>query len=514
MALRPIVVVLALVACSSPPPVRVEPYVDELLQAARAAIGFDALQSHPGGFELIGDRGDARNTTSFRFSFDVAGRSILDLAGDRPSAEGCDGIRCWSQDPSGLVRELDFGEAERVRCEAWLRTGLWLDPWVPRFTSRIERGASTVGRTAIALARPDTPFRARVWIDTETFLPLEYELSGDARRVRLEDWTRVAGARLPRRFVHVLPEGNEVVEQVTLATPTDYPSFGPPRSHARDTEFAPAAAPDLDAALGLDGRLYVRALLDGARPVTLLVDSGFGASAIEPALADELGWSRVGAAALSGVGGRSASGWRRSNSITLGPMSVTGLEFVELPGTHAAEAAGFAVDGVLGADVLSRAVFELDPELGRLRAFDSSRWERPELDWRAVRFDNATPCVEAQFGTAAPLWLRIDTGSSDSLSVAPWAVTQLKLAPSVTDLESVFLVGPFGSVRGWRGELALVELAGVRFERLAATFLDSTGRGGPLDNPWVAGNVGLPALRSTRLYLDLPRRKLALASSH
>lgn len=505
--------VAGLLACATPPPVRTVPYSGDLLAATRAALSFDSLLEHPGGFELIGDRVHATGTTSFRFSFDGRGRSILDLAAPVQRAEGFDGLRSWSQDPSGLVRELGRGEAERIRCEAWLRVGLWLDPWVPRFTSSIDVRQSTPERIAVALARPDTPFRATVWIDAETSLPLEYELRGARSRVRLEAWTRVAGARLPQRFVRVFAGGGEVVDEVRLTTPTSPLTFAPPRPLPRDTRFEPLASPVVEARIGADGRLYARAVLDGARNVTLLVDSGFGASAIDPLVANELAWPALGRAALDGVGGRGASSWRRSGRLELGPLTIEGLEFVELDGLHASQAAGFTVEGVLGADALARAVFDIEPAFGTLRVHDPSRWERPELDWRPVQLDGAAPCIEARIGVVERLWLRLDTGSSDTLSVAPWAVAALNLAPSIVDLESVFLVGPFGSVRGWRGELAEVELAGARFKRLPATFLDPIGDAGLLDNPWIAGNLGLPAFRAARLFLDLGRRRIAVQTA-
>lgn len=500
----------ALAACTSPPPVRTTPYADEALTAARAALGFDQLLSHAGGYELIGERAEALGTSPFRFAFDGTGRAVLDVAGAAPRAEGCDTDRVWSQDQSGLVRELGLGEAERVRCEAWLRTGLWLDPWTPRLAATIEPALSTPERVGVLLARPDSPFRATVWLDAATSLPAEYELEGEGRRVRLEAYARVGGVRLPHRFVHVFAGGAQVVETVALATPTAPPSFGPPRPLPRDTTFSPTAAADVEARLGADGRVYVRATLDAGRDVTMLLDSGFGASAIDPAVANALGWADTGASALDGIGGRAASRWRRSGSLTLGPMTVTGLDLVELDPYHPTAMAGFPVEGVIGSDVLSRAVLELDVARGEVRVHDASRPQRSELAWRKLVLDGTAPCVDARIGLSEPLWLRLDMGSSDTLSVAPWAVRALRLAPSVVELEAVHLVGPFGSRRGWRGELTGVEVAGTKLNRMPATFLDPVAEPGPLDDPWIAGNLGLPALRTMRIVLDLARRRIAL----
>jgi hypothetical protein len=511
-----VLLVLTFAACTTPPPVRTVPYSEDVLTTARRAISLDALLEHAGAFELIGDRVHAGTTTPFRFCFDTSGRSLFDLSGPAPRAEGCDGLSSWSQDSSGLVRQLGLGTAERVRCEAWLRTGLWLDPWVPRFTSTLDRRQSTPARTALTLARPDTPFRATVWIDTETGLPLEYEIHGERRRVRLEAFARVAGARLPQRYVHVVQGETTIVEEVELTTPVGATFFGPPRPFARDTTFAAHAPSKVDSKLGGDGRLYLRATLDGARVVTLLFDSGFGASAIDRTLASALGWEDLGSAALDGVGSRVESRWRRSGTLSVGPLTVERLEVVELDTQHASKAAGFQVDGVLGADVLARATFELDPASGELLVHDPSdfngRSDRRELDWRPIALDGTALCIEGRIGDSEPLWFRLDSGSNDTLSVAPWAVAKLELAPTIVDLQSVFLVGPFGHIRGWRGELADVELAGARISRLPATFLDpASGEAGLLDDRWIAGNLGLAALRSHRVFLDLPRRRIALA---
>jgi len=498
-----------LAACASPPPVRLEPYEDEVLEGARRAIGYDQLLDHTGGFEFIGERSEALGSSTFRFSFDNAGRSILDVTGAIPRAEGCDGIETWSQDPSGLIRILGLGEAERVRCESWLRTGLWLDPWVPRFTSSIDRRRSLPGRVAVELRRPDTPFRATVWIDEATKLPAEYEIRGTGRRVSLEDYARVSGARFPQRFVHTFAAGGgQVIEQIQVANATSLPSFAAPRPKPRDTTFDTLGSPDLRARRGDDGRLYVDATLDGTHEVTLLLDTGFGASGVRSALAEKLGWPVLGDASLSGVAGRSDSRWRRSGSLDLGPLTVKGLDLIEVDLPLAK--AGFEVHGVLGADVLARAAFELAPSEGLVRVFEPGRLEHKDLPWVPVRFAGTAPCFEARFGKSEPLWVRLDTGSNDTLSVAPWAVEAYNLAPNPAALETVYLVGSFGSRRGWRGELPVVELAGQRLLRAPATFLAPSSSPSPLDDPWIAGNLGLPLVRAAHLYLDLPRQRLAL----
>ena len=513
---REVLLVLTFAACTTPPPVRTMPYREDVLTTARRAISLDALLEHAGAFELIGRRVHGGTTTPFRFCFDTAGRSLFDLSGPAPRAEGCDGLSSWSQDSSGLVRQLGLGAAERVRCEAWLRTGLWLDPWVPRFTSTLDRRQSTPERTALTLARPDTPFRATVWIDSATGLPLEYEIHGERRRVRLEAFERVAGARLPQRYVHVLAGDVTIIEEVELTTPVGATFFGPPRAFARDTMFAARVSSRVESKLGADGRLYLRATLDGAEAVTLLFDSGFGASAIDRVLANRLGWEDHGAAALDGVGSRVESRWRRSGTLTVGPLTVADLEVVELDTRHASESAGFQVDGVLGADVLARATFEFEPASGALHLHDPARFEARsegrELDWRPIALDGTALCIGGRIGESGPLWFRLDSGSNDTLSVAPWAVAELGLAPTIVGLESVFLVGPFGHIRGWRGALSNVELAGARLARMSATFLDpASGDAGLLDDRWIAGNLGLAALRSHRVILDLPRRRIALA---
>ena len=507
---RTFVLALALTACAAPLPVRTAPFPEEVLSAARTALGFDALLERTGGFEVVGDRSEAGETFPFRFVFDGSGRTLVDLAGSIPYAEGLDGQRTWSQDSSGLVRELGLGAAERVRCEAWLRTGLWLDPWVPRFKSNVDPRRSTDTRTAIALSRPDTPFRATLWIDNSERLPVEYEIEGAGRRVRLERYERIAGMRIPHRVVQVLAGGYEIVDEASLVTPTLRASLTPPRSLPRDTSFDPIADSAVDTRVGADGRLYIRALLDGAEAVTLLVDTGFGCSAIDPAIADRLDWTDAGAVRLRGIGGASGSRQRRANTIGIGPLEVRELAIAELDPLSTSRSAGFQVDGVLGADVLARAVFVLDPARGSVELRDPTQPLQAEWPWQTIEFDGTAPCVRGRIGTSAPLWLRFDTGSNDTLSIAPWAVTQLKLAPSVADLDPAFLVGPFGSIRVWRSELAEVEVAGCRIPRLPATLLDPVDGVSPLDDPFIAGNLGLTALRTMRIVLDLGRRRLAL----
>ena len=505
---------LLLAACRESPPVRTVPYEDSLLSDVRAAVAFHGLASHRAGYELVGDRQEAGGTSSFRFVFDLAGRSCFDVEGPMPRATGFDGLRTWTQDATGTVRDVALGTRERIRCEAWLRTGLWLDPYQPRFAARIDAGASDSEAVAIELTRPGSPFRATIFVDRRTSLPLRYRLRDSEWIVELSEWRRIGLGRLPFRFDHVREDGGRVVEEVRVGTPTEAPSFDPPRPLAEDATFV-APSGDVPARLGTDGRLYAEVQVGSLRSAWMLVDSGFGATAVSRSLADAQRWPVAGEATLEGVGGRGTSRWRRSGELTFGPLRTEGLFVVELDAPPVEEDVGFPVEGVVGADILARAVLELDARAGTLRLHEPRLSVLPrELEWHELALDGTAPCVQGALGPHADVWLRLDTGSADTLSVAPWAVTEFDLARSTVDLEAVYLVGPFGALRGWRGELDGLTLGRVIRGRTEATFLDPVANdGGPLDDPWIAANVGLAGTHGLRVWIDVPRSRIALAKS-
>jgi len=242
----------------------------------------------------------------------------------------------------------------------------------------------------------------------------------------------------------------------------------------------------------------------------MLLDSGAGASALDATLADALHWPRLCSATLVGAAGRGARDLRRGGEVTLGPLTVSGLPWIEVDGARLSEAIGAPVVGLLGADLLARCVIELDLRAGRARLFDPARWTAPP-GATPVRFDGNVPCVEGSFAPSHRGWFRLDTGSDDTVTFHGPTVQRLGLARGREDLRTVRVRGLEGDALGDLAPLEWLELLGQRFARIPVTLLRYS-RGG-LAREDLAGNVGAGLLRGRRVVFALPHGRVVLGGA-
>ncbi|MEL6430876.1 MAG: retropepsin-like aspartic protease [Planctomycetota bacterium] len=497
-----------------------DPDAASLVEAVRRAVGAEALFEAREGVTLAGRRLRAGADP------DDEGRPIVLSA--RPNGDfllasgsgggaltrGFDGQDAWVATGRGVARTLAFGAREVQLLDGWLRAQLWLVPGAQGLDVELERGTEPGAPPTLRVARPDAHLFARVTIDPATKLPLEYaiERHGAVRRVAFEEWTEEGGVLLPARTAEWY-DGELTFEDVYLRrTPGSPPTFAPPASRPEDAEFTGGGAP-LPTRQDPGGRYYVRATLNGERPVWLLLDTGFGSSALSARAGAEAGLETIGSARLSGVGGAGRRTFLAAASLRVGPLELADPHFAAIDTAHLSARAGFEVDGILGAPLFERAVVVLDGRAGAVSLFPPGALRAEDVRWSRLLVDGTAPCVAGTVrpGTVStpPLWFRLDTGSDDTLTVARWAVRRHDLAADRTRLRPTQLAGLFGLVDGWRTKVAALEFGGTTRRGVEVTLL--TGEApGPLADPWIAGNLGTRALVGLRVVLDLARGRVAI----
>ena len=86
------------------------------------------------------------------------------------------------------------------------------------------------------------------------------------------------------------------------------------------------------------------------------------------------------------------------------------------------------------------------------------------------------------------------------------------LVPDRTLLRPAGLVGLFGRVEGWRAPVDGLEYGGAVLPRTEVSLLREE-TSGPLSDPWIAGNLGVGALRGRRVVLDLTRDRVSISAA-
>ncbi|MEE2938908.1 MAG: retropepsin-like aspartic protease [Planctomycetota bacterium] len=503
--------------CTAAPPVRVEDAALDVLQEVRAAIGADALFQARAGVTLSGVRTSAAGASRpLSISKRPSGTFVESLGGGATSARGFDGRDAWVLRPDGVVRHLSLGSREHMLADGWLRTHLWLVPGAERFDVTVDEPSSSATRLVLQLTRDEGRLRATVELDRLTMLPAAYELArfGRTRRVTFADWASgdlIAGARFARRVEERVDGEVAQIDRFDSVEVDAARTFVAPLSSAAGVRFDPTAASEVVTRIDEEGRYLVRVSVDGASIGWMLLDSGFGAHALRRDVAESLGLTASGDANLAGVGGSGASAWCRAGALSVGPITADGPRFALLD-----EGLGDEVVGVLGVPLFERAIVTFDDRSGAVTLHDPARFRGEELEWWPLARDGSSACVRGRVLRGRewtdPLWLRLDTGSDDTLTVARWAVGRYALVPDRTHLRPAGLVGLFGRVEGWRAPIDGLEYGGALLARTEVSLLREDTPG-PLSDPWIAGNLGVGALRGRRVVLDLTRDRVSISAA-
>jgi hypothetical protein len=250
----------------------------------------------------------------------------------------------------------------------------------------------------------------------------------------------------------------------------------------------------------------VHPLVNGQDLGWFVFDSGAGGMVIDRTAADRLSMPVLDdEVQVLGIGSAGSSRLRQGKHFTLGPMSIDDLKFVELDLTGLSGVLGVPISGIVGFDLISRAVVELDVATPAISIHDPGTYQLTRGDWQNVQFSNNHPVVTARFeGDREGLFV-LDTGSNDTVIFHAPAVERYKLLEGRTTTERRGR-GIGGTVVHQRGVLEWFEFGGHRFDQLRVSFHA---------NPDVAADIRLTGNIGTRLFsrfvmvFDYTRQRMA-----
>ncbi len=336
----------------------------------------------------------------------------------------------WTRDIGGETRMLHLGERDEAVLQALFVSGAWVDDARLSFTA----GAG-VGTLAFTLA--DSPVRGTVTLDAE---------SG---RVTRAEWRAAEGANadvmefsgvVSRGGVHFpgvvqVESANGSSTTTTFTRAEDAPTFirspyAPVMAYG-DVRFDAAKPATLELKRAKTGHLLCRPLVNGKQFDWFFFDTGAGGTILTPEVIDALGLERFGQVPVSGIGEGMMSSFVRAESIEVGPVTMTGALATEIDLSFVANAIGEKVSGIVGFNLLSRCIAEIDQKGGVVKLHDPAVFlaseEAKGLTWSRLVTYERHPCVEASFEGHTGFF-KLDTGAAGStVSIHAPAVTRLEL---------------------------------------------------------------------------------------
>lgn len=484
--------------------------LDAVLAQARAAVGTDWARTHAGirmsgRSEYLGLDG----TTDLVLMAD--GRFVRRVDAAIPSGLGFDGARVWLTDRAGMPRVLDHAERAWAEIRMAVVAGTWMregSPVTVTLGSPFARTGAAPDTIALTLRHRRSGFECELRLDARTGLPavLTRRAIVGEDGLRFEGYREFLGARFPT-----------IITQPTLGTATVYRTskvvpvadggidFGMP-AEPHDSKFVAGASPEIEVRRAPTGHFLVRPRVNGKDVGWFIFDTGAGAMTLSPTTAKELGLPEIARTGIMSVVGAQEAAMRRADSLRLGSLEIDSPLFVDFDLGFVEAHMGEKIAGVIGYDVLRRAVVEVDVSQGRLALHDPKTYDGSQLPWQPLYMSEQHPVIEAAFEGHTGLF-KLDLGAAGgpfgNVTIHAPAVERLKLIEGRTVTKR-----DLGTAKVAIGKLDWFELGGHRFEEPEATF--ALGGPGPFQDPTTLGNIGVSFLAPFRVIFDYGRQRVAL----
>jgi hypothetical protein len=416
----------------------------------------------------------------------------------------------WEVDSSGMPRRLEGQERDQRRLIAWLRTGQWLDPDVKLVATR-KPNSTEGGDVVLEVGMADRPWRAELRLDGQSWLPrtLTHVGTTGADVVEFSRYIEHEGRKLAGTVTARTGEIPWFQGRVTAirSAPADADRvFAPIERRPDDTRFDPSIPARVRLERARTGHLLVYPMINGVEFGAFVFDSGAAVTVIAPEVAAKLGLPTIGRAPLSSMFGPVAAKVDRAETLRLGPVTISGVNLVEMDLAPLNAAFGRRVHGVVGYDLFSRCVVDLILAEDALMLHDPKAGGLEGLRWLPLALPMRHPAVSAR-ATGVPEGLfRLDLGAAGGPAGNVTFHGSAVKAYHLLDGRQVARVQA-GNLHLGLGAIPWFELAGHRFERPPVIFaLDDEGVLGAVDT---LGNIGVEFLRPFRVVFDYPHSRIA-----
>lgn len=432
--------------------------------------------------------------------------TAIPAAGYR-SVQVFDGRRAWKADGPTRARELTELELAAITTDALFESG------------RAPEAAKASDAPNTFLVAPPNGTSVTVVLDSATCLPRTYtrKLPNGTAVTTIEAWTTVDGIALPATARQSTGDPKFDVTLRYTATKLDEPMpdalFARPAAAKAVT--LPDGAPHLELPFELtQHHIYLPVRL-GGKQSWFVLDTGAEATVVDAEHARANGISGSGSIAATGNGESTVTAQAIAKpALSVGGVAMPLETMYAVPLRALWPREGRAMEGILGYDVLSHFVVEIDYAASRVRLHDPERFTPPAgAASLPLTYEGNVPAIRAAFelpgGRRIEGRMIVDTGNSGGLDL---------YGPFV---EANGVRAAIGQAREGAGGMGVGGVSKQDLSRIDAFHLGpftlrapivtlSRDAKGAAAHPELAGNLGGRVLRRFTVFIDYPNDRMLL----
>ena len=415
----------------------------------------------------------------------------------------------------GQVRDLSPTEIEGARTPAYI--GSYSHLIVGRLPGRAEYlGEDNSKQNYVLRVVPQGGRPSTFYINKTTYLPTRYEeqLTNTMLIIRFGGWRDVAGIKLPVEMHMTANDGayeaTATLQEAQFNIRLDRKLFKRPTEGPKDYRFASGRSALRIPIEEDNGHIFLSGRINNSGPLWFALDTAASRSLIDGGFAQSLGLKLLGDQQITGAGGSVQGSYAREVSLRLLGVELRSQTLSTLPLDFLVQLEGRKIPVILGYDLFSRFVVEIDYAAKYISLFDPQSFRyRGSGEIIPITLHNNQPYLRAKLVLPgrAPIEGEyvVDTGSSNSLMLAKAFAAEQNVLASVGKTVQ-------GRARGVGGETPLVvgRVAALQLGRFTignpVTFFPD----GEIVAPGKAGNIGGKILRRFRVIFDYSRQRIIL----
>jgi len=424
----------------------------------------------------------------------------INLGGMFEIVQVWDGENGWMLDQNGKVQTASGAQLKDVVSSAYLAS------WSHLLPGRMNGKAEYLGEeegSGLLMIRilPAEGTEATYYLDPETHLPVKSEQMEQERVAEstYSNWTEFEGIRFAASLTQMTGHSEYAstfeLQKVEFHQSPPKTVFAKPIEEADDYRFASGNAA-LDIPMELNGvHIFVQVSVNGSEPLWFIMDTGASVTVVEAETAKQIGIETQGNIEARGAGEGSVSASFASGvTYDLAGVTVSDQKAVIMPLRQLEPYFGREIDGVLGYDLISRFVMQIDYDRQTISLYDQKSYQYSgEAAVVPMRMEGGHPHVTM---TVTPYGMDpieaeflIDTGAGSAIGFARPFVEEHSLLETLPD--KYFYVGGSGvggEMKSYVGRIESANLGGYVLDKPICDYLqDKAGVGA---KPHLAGIIG------------------------